>query len=150
MKRRVEIRPMQADDLREVFLLGRECFSTQATAAARVWNERTLADVLASGLDLSFVARYKKKVSGFLIARPDGEDDAVMIEWLCAGYISDGPTAEELLQVFQQSMSERMCVRIDVVIPRENQELSAIFKKFGFTESNQQLIMENFPQKQGN
>jgi len=150
MKRRVEILPMQADDLRDVFLLGRECFSTQATAAARPWNEQTLADVLVNGLDLSFVARYKKKLSGFLIARPDGEDDAVMIEWLCAGSITGGPTAEELLQVFQQSMSERMCGRIDIVIPIENRELYAIFKKFGFTESNQLLTMENFPQKQGN
>ena len=149
MKRRGEIRPMKVDDLREVFLLGRECFTTPAPMTARAWDERTLADILAGGLEFSLVALHKKKVTGFIIARPDGRDDTVTLEWLYAGTIAGGPTEEELLQVFHRTISEKKYRRINVVISPENRELYAIFKKFGFTESNQLLILENFPQKKG-
>ena len=149
MKRAIEIRPMRIDDLRGVFLLGREVLPSRGTTPARDWNEKNVAAVLARGLECSLVAMYKKNVAGFIIALPEeGAPDggAVTIQWLCAGSIA-ARSGKTCCAPSQLSMSEMKYPRIRADIPAESAELYDLFRKFDFTESKHLLIMENFPPK---
>jgi hypothetical protein len=147
MKRGPEIRSMRIDDLRGVFLLGREFLPPHGHTGATGWKEQNIARVLARGLDVSFVAIYKKKIIGFLIGLPEdaGTDaGAVTIQWLCA---PGADVRADLLHVFRQSVSETKYAGIRAEIPASNPELYEFFRKFDFTESEHLLIMENFPPK---
>lgn len=149
MKRGIEIRPMRIDDVRNVFLLGRELLPPEPAAADRAWNESNLSDTLASGLDFSFIAAIKKKIAGFIIAVPDGRetgDDAVSIAWLCAPPDAGG-IRESLLNALLGKMTKKSNPRVRAHLSAENSDLYDLLQKFGFTESKHLVIMENFPPK---
>jgi ribosomal protein S18 acetylase RimI-like enzyme len=149
MSRGIEIRPMRSEDLREVFLLGRELLAEHASVNAAPWNENKLAEVLASGLDLSFVAVYKKSVTGFIIGilEEGGPGSTAAITWFCSRRFDHKDVEGDLLRAFLEHLLESNFAGIRTAIPASNPELNAFFRKFGFTESKHLLIMENFPPK---
>lgn len=152
MKRGTEIRPMRIDDLRDVFLLGRDVLPSAGRTADRGWNERDLAELLVRGLDVSLVAICKKRVAGFLIAFPEDAESggAVTVRWLCASPFHGAGVREDLLNAFRQSMAERNCPLIRAEVSAGDADFYEFFRKFGFTESEHLIMMENFPlQKEG-
>ncbi|MBP7735006.1 MAG: hypothetical protein KA369_03445 [Spirochaetes bacterium] len=146
MKGPVEIRPVRIDDLRKVFLLGREFFTRRHSPILQDWNETSLADCLAGNRGLGLVAVTKKSVAGFLIASLD-EGDGVQtatIRWLCADPSRPAGLMEGLLREFKSLLAGRHIEKILIALPEGNSELIEYYRNFGFTESNRFIIMENF------
>ncbi len=146
MRRPVEIREIRPDDLHDVFVLGRELVSRQdAGTMFPSWNETNLSRVLSEDTTRSFVAARKKAIEGFLIARID---TAATAEILWTG--AHGPDAvrvsEDLYSAFIESLPAAIS-RIRVAVPGSNTELMDFFGKFGFTDSEHVVIMENFFRK---
>jgi hypothetical protein len=146
MRRFVEIRMIRPDDLRDVFVLGLEFFPGQdGRSPILSWNETNLAAVLAEDISLSLVAARKNSIEGFLIARNDNPG-RVEILWIAAR----GPEAvrvrDDLCQAFIDGLPETIS-RIRVTVPASNPEMMDFFGKFGFTDSEHVVIMENFFRK---
>ena len=146
MRRPVEIREIRPDDLHDVFVLGRELISRQdGRTLLPSWNETNLSGVLSEDTTRSFVAVRKKSIQGFLIARID---TAATAEILWTG--SQGPDAvrvsEDLYRAFFESLPAAIS-SIRVAVPGSNIELIDFFGKFGFTDSEHVVIMENFFRK---
>ncbi|HOD13233.1 MAG TPA: hypothetical protein PK307_00490 [Spirochaetota bacterium] len=146
MKRFVEIRKIRPDDLHDVFVLGLEFFPGQdGRSPILSWNETNLAAVLADDLSLSLVAARKNSIEGFLIARIDNPGRAGIL-WIAAR----GPEAvrirNDLCQAFIDGLPETI-TRIRVAVPESNPEMMDFFGKFGFTDSEHVVIMENFFRK---
>jgi ribosomal protein S18 acetylase RimI-like enzyme len=150
MKQGVEIRQIRIDDLRGVFILGKELFGISHAGAANSWNEKNLAEILADNMEISFVAVYKKGIVGFIIgALENGGIHAgkASIMWLCTGKSGQTEVAEDLLYAFQQYLFEKNIKIISAAVTDSNAELIQLYKKFGFTETNHVLIMETFLSK---
>lgn len=151
MKRPLEIRPVREDDLRPLYLLGREFFKNQDPLFMPAWNESNLADVIARGRDLALVAIAKKKPVGFLIAsleETDGHTEAV-IRWLCADESKNPGLYAGLLAAFTDTLSGRTIKKITIALPETNAELIDYFRNNGFTDSKHFIIMENFLHSHG-
>jgi ribosomal protein S18 acetylase RimI-like enzyme len=146
MRRAVEIREIRPDDMRDVFLLGSESFSRQdGTDTVPPWNETNLAGVLSEDSSRSFVAAGKKSIDGFLIARINAPERAEIL-WTAVR----GPEAyrvrEDLYRAFRESLPGTVSI-IRVAVPGSNSEMIDFFGKFGFTDSEHVVIMENFFRK---
>ncbi|HOT45935.1 MAG TPA: hypothetical protein PLM53_15250 [Spirochaetota bacterium] len=150
MKGRIEIRPVRLDDLREIYLLGREVFGNRALPFQPVWNEANLADAIAGDPGLCLVAVSKKSIAGFIIVSLDesGGPSCAVIRWLCVRENSPDNLLTDMLNRLQSSLAEQKIEKIMVALPEGNSELIEYYRNFGFTESNRFIIMENFsPEK---
>lgn len=150
MKGRVEIRPLRIDDLREIYLRGREFLAPGRSLFRLAWNETNLADALAVDPGLSLVALTKKSVAGFLIAslEQEGGLQTATIRWLCADPSGPAGLMDGLLREFVSSVAGRHIDKIMIALPEDHAELIQYYRNFGFTESNRFIIMENFSPKQ--
>jgi hypothetical protein len=146
MRRPIEIREVRSDDLHALFLLGSACISSRESMnMLTAWNERNLAGVLAEDISRSFIAVRKKSVEGFLIGRIDSGGRAEII-WTCARGMEAAVTMTELYRAFVGSIPDSVSV-IRVALPGSNTEMIDFLGKFGFTDSEQVVIMENFFRK---
>jgi hypothetical protein len=144
MKRSIEIRQMRIDDLRQVFLMGRDHYHVHAPGPARPWNEKNMSDVVADHLDSSFVAWYKKDLMGLLIGAVDSQHATAKIIWMAAREFGGVNILGELYAAFLQSIQNRNIDKIQIEVVKSDNELIDFCNKFGFTESKDTLIMENF------
>jgi len=147
MKQKVEIRPVRIDDLRDLFIMGKERLGDAPADSARSWNEKNLAEIIADNLEISFVAVYKKTIVGCIIGALDNcgmNAREAAIEWLCVRKSGDNDLAGGLLYAFQQCLREKNINKIRVNVPVSSAELIELYQKFGFTETEHVLTMENF------
>ncbi|TFH42487.1 MAG: hypothetical protein E4G96_03360 [Chrysiogenales bacterium] len=140
MGRSVEIRPMIENDLRGVFLLGRELFGE---GGGDTWNETSLAGLLASNLEHSLIAIRGRSTAGFIIPEvfPNG---TVCIRWIAWREGDEIPVAAPLLEAFQSSLSGKHLTAVRIMIGSENLRLIELCKNFCFTELQHILMMGNF------
>jgi hypothetical protein len=134
---------MKIDDLRSVFLLGKELIGAEGDCP-RPWNKANLAETIAGCLETSFVALYKKKVAGFLIGTAASGAPAASVIWLASQRFEGIDVPGDLLLAFRHITAEKNIGKIQVSAPRSRPDLIAFYKKFGFTSSEEVLIMENF------
>jgi ribosomal protein S18 acetylase RimI-like enzyme len=149
MKQGVEIRPIRIEDLRDVFILGKELLET-AGPTATSWSEINLAEIIVDNLEISFVAVYKKTIMGFIIGALGNEGidaDTAYIKWHCARRLDQSDLTGELLHALQQCLVEKNIKKIKAEATASNVELIEFYRKFGFTEKEHLLIMENFLSK---
>jgi|RifCSP16_2_1023846.scaffolds.fasta_scaffold214861_1 ribosomal protein S18 acetylase RimI-like enzyme len=150
MKQRVEIRPIRIDDLRGVFILGTDRFGIARADAAVSWNEKNLAEIIADNPEVSFVAVYKRGIVGFIIGALGNSGihaGIASIMWFCTAKSGQTDVAAELFRAFQQCLFEKNIKKINASAAVSNAELIELYKKFGFTETEQVLIMETFLSK---
>ena len=143
MKGKVEIRPICVDDLRNLFMTGKERCGYLSGACAISWNEKNLAEIIADNPELSVAAFYKKTITGFIIGALENGGTAA-VKWLWAEKPADNDIAGRLLHAFQQCLKEKNINKIRVSVTESSSELIELFLKFGFTETEHVLIMENF------
>jgi hypothetical protein len=143
MKVALEIRPMRIDDLREVFILGKELLNACA-GWPPPWNEASLAETIAGCLETSFVAVYKRKVAGFLIGSAVSGAPAACVIWLASRHFEGIDVTGDLFLSFRRIAMEKNIGRIQINTPRSRPDLIAFCEKFGFTSSEEVLMMENF------
>ena len=125
MKQKVEIRPIRIDDLRNVFIMGRERFGTAHAGTASSWNEKNLAEIITGNPDLSFVAAYKKGIAGFIIGylEDDGLNDrTAAVKWLCVGKSERNDVAGNLVLALQQCLREKNINKIRVAVSTSSDE----------------------------
>jgi ribosomal protein S18 acetylase RimI-like enzyme len=149
MKQGVEIRPVRIDDLRGVFILGKELFGT-AGPVTTSWSELNLAEIIADNFEISFVAVYKKIIAGFIIGTIENDginDGTASILWLCVRRFEQYDIAGDLLHAFHQCLIEKNVYTIKTEVATSQAELIEFYRKFGFTETEHVLIMENFLSK---
>jgi ribosomal protein S18 acetylase RimI-like enzyme len=147
MKQKVEIRPVRIDDLRDLFIMGKERLGDAHADSAHSWNEKNLAEIIAGNLEISFVAVYKKTVMGFIIGDLENSGTntrEAAVKWLCVRKSGDNDLAGALLHAFQQCLREKNINKIRLAVSASNAELIELYQKFGFTESEHVLTMENF------
>ncbi len=142
MGRPLEIRPMIENDLRGVFLLGRELFG-KSGVVADTWNETSLAALLAVNLEHSLIAIRGKSTAGFIIPEVL-PDRTVFIRWIAWREGEEITVAAPLLEIFQAALSKKHFTDVRIMTGSENLRLIELFKKFSFTELKQILIMGNF------
>jgi ribosomal protein S18 acetylase RimI-like enzyme len=150
MKRGIEIRPMCIDDLRAVFILGKELPGTTGPGITASWNEKNLAGIIADNLEISFIAIYKKIIAGFIIGALENDgisNGTASILWLCVRKFEQYDVAGDLLHAFHQCLIERNVYNIKAAVAASHAELIEFYRKFGFTETKHVLIMENFLSK---
>lgn len=146
MRRPVEIREIRPADLHDVFVLGREMIpGHDGNNMLLPWNETNLAGVLSEVGSRSFVAARKKAIEGFLVARITNSSNAEII-WTAARGPEAARIRENLYRALINSLPEAIS-RIMVSVPGSNTELIGFFGKFGFTDSEHVIIMENFFRK---
>ncbi len=149
MKGRLEIRPVRIEDLREIYLRGREFLAPHRSPSRQAWNETNLADALVGDPGLSLVATIKKKIVGFLIAslEQEGALQTATIRWLCADPSGPAGLTDRLLREYISMITERRIDKIMITLPEDHAEIIEYYRNFGFTESNRFIIMENFSPK---
>lgn len=146
MRRPVEIREIRPADLHDIFVLGREMIpGHDGNNTLLPWNETNLAGMLSEVGSRSFVAARKKAIEGFLVARITSSGNAEII-WTAARGPEAARIRENLYQALINSLPEAIS-RIMVAVPGSNTELIGFFGKFGFTDSEHVIIMENFFRK---
>jgi hypothetical protein len=141
----IEIRPLEIDDLSEVFVLGGELFSGKNFRFSRVWSEKVLAEILANSLEMSFVALRKKILAGFLIGTTveDGSDGmSAEIIWLGARGLEQSDTGHGLIEAFIAGCAERNIRNIRIEITADESDLIEMCRKSGFYQTGQISIME--------
>ncbi len=146
MKGRIEIRPAGIDDLREMYILGRENLATGGLPCSHGWNETNFADILARDGTISLVAVTKKKVVAFLIAsiEPAGNDQAATIRWFCQEASRQTGLMDHFLNKLKSILLDKNIGKIIIALPETNSELIEYYRNFGFTDSERFIIMENF------
>jgi hypothetical protein len=138
---------MRTDDLRGVFKLGVELFAKLQHEVMAPWYEKALAEILADSMELSLVAVRRKKPVGLLItsAPISGRDSGfVEIKWLGARGPERYRVMADLLSSLYQMLAQRNIEAIRIQVPGSDSKLIAFLEKFGFTEKEHSLIMENF------
>lgn len=136
----VTIRGMKEDDLRSVFLLGRELFDANRNDP---WDEASLADLLGNCIEHSLVALLGKRMAGFIITEV-GPGNSARIRWMAWRPGDEDAVASPLMVALLELLSSRNLASLRVAVDSNNRQLIDITKKFGFTESKHLLIMENF------
>ena len=131
---------MGEDDLRGVFLLGRELFGEGDDDP---WDETSLAALLAVSLEYSLVALRGKATAGFIIPElPTGR--AARIRWIACREGDEIPVAAPLIEAFLAALPGISPSGVRIMIDPENFRLIELCRKFGFTELKHPLIMGNF------
>ncbi len=146
MKGRIEIRPVRVDDLRGIYLLGRDVFVSRSSFFTPPWNEANLADAVAGDPGLSLVAASKKSIAGFIIVSLDESDGppCAVIRWVCLRENKPTGLLTDMLRTLQSALAERKIEKMVIALPGENSDLIEYYRNFGFTESNRFIMMENF------
>ncbi|OHD65022.1 MAG: hypothetical protein A2176_04540 [Spirochaetes bacterium RBG_13_51_14] len=147
MNRAIEFRPVRIEDLRDIFELGAELSTEHPRIVMAPWNEEALAEILADSMELSLVAIRRKKPVGFLIAsaaNTGGRDRAAEIKWFGARGPERYGVLADMLRTFKQMLAQRNIETIRIQVSGSNAKLIAFLEKYGFTEMEHFLSMENF------
>ena len=145
MRGGVTIRAMSEEDLRNVFLLGRELFSADREDP---WEEDSLAALLGANMEHSLVAIRRKDIAGFAIPEVT-PGTAARIRWVAWRPGEETAVALPLLEALIAYLSTRDTASLRITVDPDNSQLIDILRKIGFTESEHLLIMEHFfPKKQ--
>ena len=138
---------MSINDLGTVFDLGSK-YILKSGADSPDWNAKNLSDILSNSLDLSFIAVRKKDILGFLIGT-NSENKSYNILWLLVmeKYKEKG-IEDALYNYLLNEISALSINKIVVQIKDNKDELINLYKKYGFTETNQISTLEHNLPKQ--
>lgn len=136
----VTIRGMSEVDLRGVFLLGEEVFGADPNGT---WNADSLAALLGHCMECSLVALRGRRIAGFVITEA-GPESSARVRWMAWRPGDEIAVASPLIEALMQLLFSRQISSLQVTVDLNNPQLIEIFKKYGFTESKQLLMMEHF------
>jgi ribosomal protein S18 acetylase RimI-like enzyme len=149
MKRGIQFRVMEIDDLGEVYRIGVELFGNCAPTR-RSWDTTSLAEMLSRHLPTSFVAARRNNIYAFLIGAIFENDRSEEAEILWLG-VPESDQREAitngLLEAFIDSAKERGVPCISACLPGKDREILSFYNKIGFTKQDHILDLTLFLSK---
>ncbi|MBD3334370.1 MAG: GNAT family N-acetyltransferase [Candidatus Eisenbacteria bacterium] len=145
---RVEIRPMELNDLPAVFGLGDKTFTVQdAPNLYRTWDEDELLDLFASGRDTCLVAEAESgEILGFLLGTTVEKRRSAWsygyVVWLCVDEEGIGQgvgtrLVEQVTEVFIKKGARMMLADTDA----SNVQAIGFFESLGFSNPEEHVYL---------
>ncbi len=145
MVKGIKIKQITLEDLSSVFKTG--CSSDEPNPFYEDWTENCLAESLLHDSALSFAAKRKKDLAGFIIGKKTGPAGASIVRLYISPAWKNRGIEKKLLDCFTQTAMEHGLKEINTDIEPDC-DLSDLLSTEGFSEEKKIVRLKRIIQKQ--
>jgi ribosomal protein S18 acetylase RimI-like enzyme len=146
-KYNLKIRPMEIDDLAQVFHLGERLFTARAFPNMyRTWDEYEVVGLFQSDSEFCFVAEADEQLAGFALGTVISKTSSAWkygyLIWMGVDPVhSRQGIAERLLRHFREAMLEEGARMLIVDTEADNLPALRFFRKMGFGNPQEHIYL---------